>query len=81
MGAPLLSIFDLFPSSPAGDHGSSTVVREKYIHDMTAKGKGSGYVTLKEDYSAVFFPKDAHQPRVLHDTAMPVKKICIKVLI
>ncbi len=39
------------------------------------------YVTLKEDYFAVFFPEDAHQPRVLHGTAMPVKKICIKVLI
>lgn len=39
------------------------------------------YVTLKKDYFAIFFPEDAHQPRVLCGKAMPVKKICIKVLI
>ena len=39
------------------------------------------YVTLKEDYFAIFFPEDAHQPRVICGKSMPVKKICIKVLI
>ena len=39
------------------------------------------YLTLTQDYFAVFFPEDAHQPRVLHGKSMPVKKICIKVLI
>lgn len=45
------------------------------------KSIDGNYVTLKQDYFAVFFPEDAHQPRVLCGKSMPVKKICIKVLI
>lgn len=45
------------------------------------KPLSGNYVTLKEDYFAIFFPEDAHQPRVLCNNSMPVKKICIKVLI
>ncbi|MCC8191115.1 MAG: YhcH/YjgK/YiaL family protein [Planctomycetes bacterium] len=49
-------------------------------YDLIQPVKGD-YVTLKEDYFAIFFPEDAHQPRVLCGHSMPVKKICIKVLI
>lgn len=39
------------------------------------------YFTIRNDGFAVLFPEDAHQPRVMAEKKMAVKKICIKVLI
>lgn len=49
-------------------------------YDIIAPVEGD-YYTIQDDGFAVFFPEDAHQPRVLAGKAMKVRKICIKVLI
>lgn len=49
-------------------------------YDIIAPIAGD-YYTIRNDGFAVFFPEDAHQPRVLSGKSMAVKKICIKVLI
>lgn len=50
-------------------------------YDLIKTPDTVNYFTMKEDYFAVLFPEDSHQPRVLCGKAMPVKKICIKILI
>lgn len=50
-------------------------------YDIIAPIADPDYFTIRDDGFAVFFPEDAHQPRVLSGKAMAVKKICIKVLI
>lgn len=50
-------------------------------YDLIVPPTATNYITLHDDYFAVFFPEDAHQPRVLCGKSMAVKKICIKILI
>ena len=50
-------------------------------YDLITPPAIKDYYVIRDDAFAVFFPEDAHQPRVLAGKAMMVKKICIKVLL
>lgn len=49
-------------------------------YDILAPVEGD-YITLRDDVIMLLFPQDGHQPRKAAGTPMPVRKVCIKVLI
>lgn len=48
-----------------------------YLHEDVE----GDYFTLKDDAIMIIFPEDGHVPRKAYAEPMPVKKVCIKVLI